>query len=154
MASRTPFFLFGFLQCQNPKARSREKESAVGWFPSEGPCIPDAGTVPRAFLNHLLSPLLILPVIVPCFKTDGEKLPCSLLSLCFQWPMVEVIGARRVSFCSSAGEGTGGETERGRDTHAPHLQLLAAPLTFATGPSNSVFDGIAFPKGLEHTDTT
>lgn len=69
--------------------------------------------------------------------------------------MIEVIGARRVpTIFSSVVEGTGRETERGRDTQAPHLQLLAVPLTFVTGPSNSVLDDIAFQKGLERTDTT
>lgn len=69
--------------------------------------------------------------------------------------MIEVIGVRRVpTIYLSVGKGTGGETERGRDTQGPHLQLLAVPLTFVTGPSNSVLDGIAFQKGLEHTDIT
>lgn len=69
--------------------------------------------------------------------------------------MTEAKGSRKVpAICSSVVKGTGGETEGGRDTQAPYPQLLVVLLTFVTESSDSVFDGIAFPEGLEHTDTS
>lgn len=48
MASQTPFFLFGLLQSQTLKARSREKEIAMGAF------------LPRAHASLMLAQVLSL----------------------------------------------------------------------------------------------